>query len=448
MKLTPTPEQEELIAMALETDSGAMLNASFTGVGKSLMGVEMALRMWARRTLVIAPGSVYEGWRDTFRDQSDGAVNLRWAGNGNKAQKEAFADLMAGAQGYYFMTREMFRLREWSKTHVDVAIYDEIQAASNKKSKGAKAWRNLKAGFKIASSKDWFGNDFTNAWTVARGLWPKHIPASFYLWRDEWCETEFSAFAFDKKKVSGEKIPGAFVRSLPCYGRLETDLDEPIYEDRWVDLTPAQRKTYDRLERDMVAYIENNPLTVELPITLRTRLRQLTLGMVTVDEAGGIDFAEDCVSTKISELLSIVEDHQAEKILVLMDSAKFAAVVTARLNKAYPGSAGEWSGRVSHDDREALKQEFVSGDKRFIVATISSIGEGVDSLQEASSTIVMLSQSDNALLNGQAVARLNRRGQTKPVVVYRVMARETYDSGQVSTLMARALANNASMRKG
>jgi superfamily II DNA helicase RecQ len=172
----------------------------------------------------------------------------------------------------------------------------------------------------------------------------------------------------------------------------------------------------------------------------------MTLGEVSIDpETDTVYFANDMKSTKYDTLLAYIEEHPGEPMLIFTDSAKFAHVVAYRLiqdgHKALP-----WAGDVDEDVRHALKDAFVAGEIDFIVATIASIGEGVDGLQHRARTMVWLSRSDNNMLNMQAFRRLYRRGQEKQVVSIDIVARNTYDSGQLNHLIEQALQMNRSLK--
>jgi superfamily II DNA or RNA helicase len=160
-----------------------------------------------------------------------------------------------------------------------------------------------------------------------------------------------------------------------------------------------------------------------------------------------VDFAEDCKSSKLDELFSILGDHpEGEQMLILTHSQKFATITTKRLKKA-GHTAFEWSGTSSQSTRDKVLEAFIAGDIQFIVAVISAIGEGTDGLQEAASIVVWLSKDDNRLLNEQASGRLDRRGQKKSVISYEIIAEETYDEGQLSRLITDQLKMNNTLRK-
>ncbi len=363
--------------------------------------------------------------------------------------RKAMADITAGVSGWYFVGREYFRSKEWLKVRPDIVLVDECHFMQNRASKGFKVAKQLKAGYRLSMSGTPFGNRFEGFWAVTRFLWPddKIVQKSFWKWVEQWAVTAYNPFS--SIEVQGEKVPGAFANTLPCYVRLEPDYNiDVLHEVRYVDLVPAQRKVYEKFQKDLVVWLQDNPLVAEVPIAARIRLRQMTLAVPSITTDDQVYFADDAVSTKYQALVEIVDDNPDDKMLVLTDSQKFAKIVADRLNAKYgAGSAFEWSGTASQGQRETAKQEFIKGSKRFIVAVIPAIAEGVDGLQDACRTVVWLSHSDSNILNQQVLDRIRRRGQKQLVQVYDIVARDTYDEGQLDTLLQRELDLRASLKE-
>lgn len=487
---TPDPDQESEIQKALADDSGGYLAAHVTGRGKTGIAVEIALRMWASRVLIIAPpgtfglvdedAHIYDGWAGTAFRQSSGAVTLRKCSNSRKAEKENLQALLNGDEGWFFISRELFqgldhelqdqfdrqgnpvyvttngtvklgkdgqpvqkrkRVQKglWRKMHFDVAVYDEIQQASSHNSNGFNSWKTVKATKKVAMSADWFGNTVTNMWAPAFALWPEHVPASYGRWSEQFLESEYDHFAWNKKKYVAEKVPGEFVSTLPCYGRLESTLGKPpVPEVRWVDLLPKQRKAYNELEESMVTFIEENPLVVEFPMTLKTRLRQATLGEFMFDDEGELDFKVGGQSAKLDEAKSIIDDHPGEQFVLFTDSARFARAAASQIK-----GAAAYTGALSHKGRQELKGRFISGEVQHLICTMQSAGVGLDKLQDASRNVIILSIVEGQpLMTEQSIGRVWRQGQTEEVNVWNVLARDSRDLGVENDRIKKALQNN------
>lgn len=427
--------------MALEPTRSA-LNASLMGTGKTLMGVEVVKLIQSKTVLIIGPLNTYWGWWDTIQRQNDYSETITKI-DSTKEGKAAYYDLLAGKPGWYFVGREYFRMKEWLKAKPDAVLIDECHFAQNRASKSFKVLKTLDAGYKLAMSGTPSGNKFEGFWAVCRYLWKDTniVDKSFWRWVEQYAETKYSPFA--GVEVVREKTPGKFVSSIPCYVRLEPKEGlEVVEEVRYVDLTPTQRKVYDKFEKDLVVWLGDNPMIAEVPIAARIRLRQITLAVPTMTDEGEVVFADDAVSTKFKALKEIIDDNPDEPMLLLTDSQKYARLVALRLGD----QAFEWSGKANQKQREEAKQQFLDGKIKYIVAVIPAIAEGVDGLQDVCSTVVWLSHSDSNLMNQQVLDRIRRRGQKEIVKVYDIVARNTYDEGQLSDLVQRQLEMNATLR--
>ena len=458
-KLTLHPEQADAVGRMAGEFTRAALNASELGTGKTVMAVSVAQEIGAKTILIVAPLHTRYGWQDTFTRQGI-ELPFSFVNNKNKAGREALGELTMGVPGVYFCGREWFRLQNWTGVHVDMLIYDEVHSISSRRSRGALSLRKLSRGYTLLQSATWFGSSFEGAWSVTRAAWPEMVDPSFVRWRDEWCATEFDRFTYDKKKIVGELNPGAFAGSLPCYVRLEADKSFPVvYEDVYVDLGKAERAQYHSMEVEAVAWLQNEgALVAELPMTKRVRLRQLLLGTANVrtverkkvnDEgvretyqSDQVYFTDDTVSAKLDALKEILADLGDEKVLISeATSSDFAKIAAERVG------AFAWVGDASQADREAAKKRFIEGDLQYIVAHPAAISEGTDGLQRVCRVLVILSESDQPVLNQQLVGRLDRTGQERQVVVIRVRARGTVDDPQAETLLTKMLKMRESLQE-
>jgi superfamily II DNA or RNA helicase len=424
------------------------------GAGKTVKAVEVARGLSAQTILVIAPLNTRVGWQMTFERQGI-QLPFKWIRT-SKEGKAYLTDWQWQTPGIYFVGVEYFVRLGWegkSRTDVwskqpDLIIFDEVHRSQNRKSKTHRTLRQLKGGYKLAMSGTPTGNKFSGAWAVTKWLWPDVIDNSYWAWVDKWCATEYDRFDPSGKKIVGEKEPGKFFNSLPCYVRIESEFDAELVEEQvYVELTPPQRKAYGELEKKMVTWIKNQPIIVEFPISLRTRLRQATLGLFELDEEENVTFANDCKSVKIDVMFDILEDDfENESCLILTDSRKFADVVVNRLRN--DGKAAEaWHGGVGQSKREEIKNSFVGGSCQYVVAVISAIAEGVDGFQHGTRNILWLNRSDNRILNEQVIKRVHRQGQTRTVRSVELIAVDTYDSGVLSSHIQAAIEMNQTLRE-
>jgi len=454
--LTPYPYQQKDISDLIAND-GTGIIATQVGGGKTLVAIEVAKGVGSAVNLVIAPkGTHKRAWEKTILRQIPKArVNYI---NSSKKGKSAFTQMQSGQAGWYLISPELFRTLHWQGIVPDLAIFDEIHRASNRKSRTAKMLHTLKARRRIGMSGTLAGNKVEGFWSVIRWVYPDVAGRSFWAWAGTYCEIKKDYWA--GQVITSEKNPGSIVASVPCYIRhlkrehccefhkegMDADLPNLQVVERLVSLGAEQKRLYKKMEKDLFVFLDENPLIAEVPVATRIRLRQITLGTPSITDDGQVYFEDDCKSTKIDELFSIIGDHpEGEAMLILTHSQRFAQVVSNRLiQKGF--TSFEWSGKAPQPVRDQALTRFIAGEIQFIVAVISAIGEGTDGLQERANVMVWLSKDDNRLLNEQAMGRLDRRGQKSSVVSYEILAEDTYDEGQLSKLITDQIAMNASLR--
>lgn len=461
-------------------------------------------------TLVVAPEATHG---TAWKPQAEWILGeeVRVVGNsGRKAVKDAMADFKLGYPGIYAITPQLLTRSDTSDWMMDFLVVDEGHQLNNPGSKGQKAMQSLtdKTGGRLYLSGTAWRNNFERAWSVMRFLWPElylRDEVAFsnqYLWmRDrmlseeimasprKWYPTTWEKFnnppeGYWRKNIDGqphigkptpvkkwlnEAEPGRLLSEAPCviiHKKRETcceyhpggfiDLEEPQIIEHVIELTTKQKKSIKELEDVMMTYLEENPLVVDLPITLMQRIRQICLAEPTVEdftvevdgeevEKQRLRFEDDCKSPFYNQFLEILEEDEEDNMVVYLESQSFAEVLVKKLNKdGIP--AFEFSGKTKKT-RDADLAKFGT-EYRVAVIVISAGGVGLDGLQKHSRTEVWFERSLDNSNNIQAESRQDRYGGKGQVQRHILQDSEGYASGRFSEEVARRLALNATLKKG
>lgn len=464
------------------THQGGALIGGQMASGKTNVAVAVTVALSPRVVLLACPlKGTRIGWVRTFKRAGyEGPFFLL-----TNDTKENFQRLQKGEPGVYIIGREYLHLAtkprgsrpahiDWLKVKtIDVAIFDEAHAGANRKSATFRAWSHVRPKqLKMSLSGTWFGNRFKGAWAITRALWPGLIDASFWRWAEKWARPLFSCpkchleleddapghcprcmeYVTARsviRDVSDERIPGAFAATLPSYYSWEADLDAddpaglpPDQEELFVELSPKHRKAYRQMEERGLAWLDEHPLAVDLPLTKKIRLRQIALAYPTVADDDTVTYKPEAESPKIDALNEWLENHPDDNVLVATDSRQFAEILPGRLK----GEVTLWTGGTSTKERERILMEWGLDKTRrhILVATIPAMAEGVDGLQHVCSTLVWMNKHSSAILNDQFRARLLRRGQTARVREVTITAVETEDepdNTRVAQITTRRLAS-------
>lgn len=464
------PKQDALVDAVANSKEGAGLNGSGTGVGKTICAVRIGLQRGAKRVLIIAQPKVFENFEETLGILA--GEQLRASGNAKfrdtpaaeaKANKES---LVAGSDGWFFISRELFQRESWRTRTVkhrsgktskkseafhywdqvrgfDYVIYDESQMVAANTSKGTKSIRMLKinpGGLKFFQSADWFGGEIGNQYHVAKTLWPGWMDSEykdFPDWRDENCKTAYDHFAYDKKRIVGEQWEGFFASTLPLYVRIASPIQKPEPERHFIDLLPEERKLYNELKKNLAAEIDGELFVIEDYKGLYLRLREATMGTfrpVDVmrkrkDERGRITevpgqtiaYEPGDASSTVNEIRDIMKSHPGEPVIVLTHSKKFA-------NKAAADLGGlAYTGSQTDAQKAEAERAFKAGEVDVLVGT-EAMCEGLDGLQRRCRIAIIASRPGKNYMTGQFIGRVARRGQEREPQVYEIVRRDTLDT--------------------
>lgn len=418
----------------VDSDEHEYVTDDFLRTHNTLVGVQAWLEAGTGINMVVAPLNTYKGWRSTLKRQ--GGHDLQFI-DSRKAGKEALGNLLRQEPGYYFIGTERFRTLSWKEIHLDFLIVDEVHRGANRKSATYKAFASA-AGveYYVALSATPWGNKVEGAWAVAQALWPRHFDRSFWRWATEYLTELYDPYAY--KKFAGEKVPGSIIRAMPSVVQMPSVYNEiPAIHDVEVELNPTQRKVYKELLEDAITFLEENPLIADIPSTKYIRLMETTLATPSVeyvwdDEAGEekarVYFKDDAKSTKADAVIDILTDLQAEvdePVLVFTHSRKFATFLTKRLqDKGF--EARQFIGGMKADER-LWKMENFGKEFSVLVATISTVAEGTDGLQDVCHNEIWCSVMDNRVLNEQGRGRLSRQGQKRKVNRFVIRAKDTIE---------------------
>ena len=110
-RINPTPEQEEAIVKMVWEPSGAVLNASTMGAGKTVKAVETVLRRGDKVVLLIAPLGTRLGWKTTFERQGN-SLPFPWV-LASKEGKHYLTRWLSQEEGIYVVGREYIGSLGW-----------------------------------------------------------------------------------------------------------------------------------------------------------------------------------------------------------------------------------------------------------------------------------------------------------------------------------------------
>jgi len=426
----------EWLAFLFEHRLGGVL-ADDMGLGKTVQA--LALMCHAREQgltdapfLVVAPTSVVGNWAaECHRFAPDLRVVTV---NETARRRGATLDEVAAGTDLVITSYSLFRMEYDGYAGVTWAglFLDEAQFAKNRLSQSYQRAKALPVSFKVAMSGTPIENNLMELWSLFSIASP-----GLFAGPDRF--SEYYRVPIERK-ADAERLDQLRRRMRPLLLRRTKeqvagelpDKQEQILE---LDLNPKQGKIYQTyLQRErqkvlgLLGDMTKNRFEIFRSLTL---LRQASLDVSLVDEKhAGVP------STKLDALMEMLDDivEDGHRVLVFSQFTRFLTLARDRVRDAGIDHC-YLDGRTRN--RPKVIAEFREGAAPVFLISLKAGGFGLN-LTEADYCI-LLDPWWNPATEDQAVDRIHRIGQTRKVMVYRLVAKDTLEE-KVMALKAKKAA--------
>ncbi|GLZ42221.1 DEAD/DEAH box helicase [Actinokineospora sp. NBRC 105648] len=421
------------LAFLWDNGLGGIL-ADDMGLGKTLQTLALICHARAGAPgaapfLIVAPTSVVANWAAEAARFAPGLAvatitdTLRRRGQ-SLDEAAAGADVVITSYTLFRLDFDAHAQHDWS-----ALVLDEAQFVKNHQAKVHRCARELSAPFKLAITGTPMENNLMELWSLlsitAPGLFPSPTRFQDYYARPI------------EKTGDAELLARLRRRVRPLITRRTKEqvaVDLPPKQEQVVEveLHPRHRKIYQtHLQRErqkvlgLLGNVDKHRFTILTSLTL---LRQLSL------HAGLVDDQYDHVpSVKVDALVEQLADVAGggHRALVFSQFTGFLAKVRERLNEeglAYCYLDGKTR------NRKQVLATFKEGTAPVFLISLKAGGFGLN-LQEADYCF-LLDPWWNPATEAQAVDRTHRIGQTRTVMVYRLVAKDTIEE-KVMALKAK-----------
>ena len=397
------PYQQEGVEAFLQNEQ--LLLADDMGLGKTIQAIA-ALRILRARgelvsCLVVAPASVLRQWRaelDKWAPEMSaiivrGSRNEReWQWRMQRDVKMVSYETLRSEHG----NRSPIFQRKW-----DVVIADEAQRAKNRNPTSAALKGLLRArswaltGTPIENDEDELASIMEFIDHDGEGVSPRYFPGAALQARHRTLQLR------RKKGDVLDDLPPKQVAMVP------------------MELTPRQRSSYDRAERDGIVYLKSlgTEVGVQHVLELITRLKQIC----NADARTG----QSCKLADIKERMAQLS-AQGHKALVFSQYTSETYGVGAALDYLREFNPLALTGDIPLEDRSAVINRFRNSDQHRVLLLSLRVGGLGLNLQEAS-YVFHLDRWWNPALERQAEDRTHRMGQTVKVNVVKYSCVDTIE---------------------
>ncbi|MFT5292004.1 MAG: superfamily II DNA or RNA helicase [Planctomycetota bacterium] len=464
-KMAPIPEPEGFIGVLRpyqQVGLGWLKSLRNLGIGGCLadeMGLGKTVQVLAhllairaeaakegRPALVVAPRSLAFQWIAEAARFTPELTILDHRGAGRIVSAKNFREHDIIVTTYGTLRRDAAKL---SKMTFSTVVLDEATAIKNTASKTARAARLLRADHRVALTGTPVENHLGELWSLFEFLNPGMLgrASRFRTLLDPGeagSAPEESATLENKEDVAAEHarfledVHNAVKPFLLRRHKEDVlkDLPPKNVETLFVELGDKQRAQYNQLRDHFRGELLTGSLDEEEPKTAAgggvqvlealLRLRQIACHPALLDPSRASE--ESAKLETLFTYIDIILDDPNRKVLIFSQFTSFLDLVKPGIEERdldYELLTGKTR------DREGRVQRFQEDPNcRIFLISLKAGGHGLN--LTAADTVFLLDPWWNPAVEAQAIDRTHRRGQTRPVFAYRLIARGTVEEKVVA----------------
>ena len=401
--------------------------------------------------LIVAPKGVVKTWYEqelpTHLPTHIEYKKILWQSNITKTQKEKLDSLFELGQDLHILIMNVESLStdkgvkfasKFLNSHKVLMAIDESTTIKNQAAKRTKniislgkhaKYRRIMTGSPITKNPlDLFSQcEFLDPWLLNYD--------SFYAFRNRYAKMKNMYLrdrtiqvvdAFQNLGELSEKVKGFSYRVLKedCL-----DLPPKNFIKRYVTLTADQKRIYEQMKKEAMAFLNGKVTTTMTVLTQLMRLHQITCGHFTADD-GSTQAVE---SNRLNELMSILEETDGKAIIWANYQLSVGEIVQRIVKEYGKNSYVHYYGLTSQEDRQDNIRKFQNDPKcRFLIGTPQTGGYGITLTQ--ANTVIYYSNGYDLEKRLQSEDRAHRIGQKKNVTYIDLIAEDTVDEKIVKAL--------------
>ena len=403
-----------------ELGTGAIL-ADDMGLGKTVQTLALIIdRASLGPTLVIAPTSVGFNW---MREVSKFAPGLepilyRESERSEVLESASANQLVVCTYGLALRDAEKLEKVQWA-----TMVLDEAQAIKNSRGKTSQAIRKFKSHWSLALTGTPVENHLGELWSIFHVVAPGLL-GSWPQFRQRFAGPIENHNDAQRRLALRQRIQPFVLRRTKQ--EVLKDLPSRTEMNVYVVLSEAERAIYERIrlsimgEVDKVAKIQDMGESRFKLLALITRMRQVACHPGLVHESW-LEPSAKLVQLKETLLELREEGH---RVLIFSQFTKHLALIRDMLVKE--GISYQYlDGSTPAEERQVQVDRFQNGDAVAFLISLKAGGTGLN--LTAADYVIHMDPWWNPAVENQATDRAHRIGQTRPVMVYRIIAKDTIE---------------------
>lgn len=405
---------------------GSLL-ADDMGLGKTIQVICFLLHQKAKGelkksgALVVAPTSVLTNWRREI-ERFAPSLNVKVYHGTARDLTQLQSDVILTSYGVIRSDVD-----EMKKNPYPTLVIDEAQNIKNPDAGQTKAIKQIQASNKIALSGTPVENRLLDYWSIFDFAMPRYLGS-----RKKFTDSFAKPIELDRNQDtlgSFRKVTAPFIlRRVKSDKSIISDLPDKIESNRFCSLTTEQAALYQKTVDDTMHKIDE----AESKIKRNASVLNLMLRLKQICNSPSHFLKRDYTSTEESGKLSLFVDilgealDADEKVLIFSQFAKMGEQLVTCVEAEFGFEPAFLHGGVSRTMRDKMIDSFQNDSKsRAMVLSLKAGGTGVN--LTAANQVVHYDLWWNPAVENQATDRAFRIGQTKNVLVHRLITENTFE---------------------
>jgi SNF2 family DNA or RNA helicase len=388
------------------------------GLGKTVQAISALSRLPANScSMVICPKTLLFNWAAEIEKFNKSLSYVIYEGN----QKERKIILENLKVNILFASYSIIQndIAELSQIDFDYIILDEAQHIKNSAALRTKAVKKLKSRHRLALSGTPIENNPTELWSIFDFLMPGYLPALKHFKND---------YMSEKQKDANEKLKMLVSPFILRRRKQDVLIELPDKQEQiaYCKMTTVQEKMYlqilDNVKQKFLKFDEDIKSNYLHVLAALTRLRQICDHPVLVDE--NAKRIEE-LSGKLELLKEIIIDaiEGGKKLLVFSQFVQMLQVLKDMMKREK--ISFEYMDGSTKNRQQVIDNFNNNNNIRAFLISLKTGGYGLN--LTAADTVIIVDPWWNPMGENQAIDRAHRIGQTKKVMVYKIITKGTIE---------------------
>lgn len=389
------------------------------GLGKTLQVLVFYEQYVSKEkpSLIVCPSSLMYNWMseiEKFKIDVD-AVCVT-------GTQDVRKDIIKENHELYITTYDYLRrdVELYMSMEFEYIVLDEAQFIKNPKTKNAQSVKSLKSRHRLALTGTPIENGLSELWSIFDFLLPGYLYSLNYFTKNFEKPIQMGD---DKRQAQLQKLVSPFILRRTKKQVLK-DLPDKVEKDLWLNFSPEEKQLYlanlAQVNKQLQQQLELEQVDSILILAMMTRLRQICCEPRMLYE----NYTGE--STKFKMCLDLIETLKENDKKVLLFSS-FTSIFDSFIEE-FDRRGIKYHMITGAVDKKKRKEEvdaFQSDDSNVFLISLKAGGTGLN-LTKAQA-VIHFDPWWNVSAQNQATDRAYRIGQTKNVLVYQLLMKNTIE---------------------